>query len=56
MESYVLSYAFRKKLYKFVFLFVVLYVDSYCFVFALLNFFFLAGLIVDLPLLGARVA
>ena len=56
MESYVFSYAFWKKLRKFVFLFVLLCVDAFCFVICVTHLFFLAGPIVDPPLLGARVA
>lgn len=60
MESYVLSYAFRKNLWDFFFLLVLLYrhVDSYCFFICITHFFFFFFLhlvrpIVDPPLLGA---
>ena len=57
MESYVLSYAFRKQLRKFAFLLVVLYMDSFFFVYCVTQFLFifLVGPIVDLHLLSARV-
>ena len=46
----------EKKLCKFVFLFILLYVDAFCFVIYIIHLFFLAGPIVDPLLLGARVA